>query len=146
LINKTILITGGSGSLGTALVKEFLKYNVKAIRVFSRNESMQYDLRRKFKDERLKIFLGDVRDRDRVFRAMEGVDIVIHAAALKHVDLIEYNPFEALKTNCLGSQNIIDAALDFNIEKVIAISSDKAVNPVNTYGASKLLMEKLLPC
>jgi len=101
-------------------------------------------MKRKFPDDRVKMFIGDIRDRERVFRACENVDIVIHASALKHIDLIEFNPFEALLTNCVGTQNLIDSCLLRGVKRVIAISSDKAVNPINTYGATKLLMEKLI--
>ena len=143
LSRKDILITGGSGSLGHALTEELLKMPIKKIRIFSRDELKQSQMESKFNDKRLRFFIGDVRDQDRVKRAMEGVDIVFHAAALKHVPVAEYNPFEAVKTNVVGAQNVIDACLQENVEKVIAISSDKAVSPLNTYGATKLLMEKL---
>jgi len=141
--DKVILITGGTGSLGQAIIQKLLKYDIKAIRVFSRNEEKQIELKHKFKDKRIKSFIGDIRDKDRLKRAVEGSNIVIHTAALKHVELIEYNPFEALKTNVIGTQNLIDCCLDLDIELAIAISSDKAVNPVSFYGATKLLMEKL---
>ena len=140
---KKILITGGTGSLGQALTKRLLKENVDTIRIFSRNESKQIEMETKFSDNRLRFFVGDVRDYDRLVRAMEDVDYVFHAAALKHVPKIEYNPFEAIKTNVIGSQNVIDACLKENVDKVIAIGTDKAVSPLNTYGATKLLMEKL---
>jgi len=140
---KTILITGGTGSLGQSLTRRLLKHNVKAIRIFSRNESKQIDMESKFNDSRLRFFIGDVRDLDRLIRATDDVDIVFHAAALKHVPKIEYNPFEAIKTNVIGSQNVIDACLSQNVEKAICVGTDKAVSPLNTYGATKLLMEKL---
>ena len=140
---KKILITGGTGSLGQALTKRLLSMNVSTIRIFSRNESKQIDMESKFNDERLRFFLGDVRDLERLKRAMEGVDYVFHAAALKHVPKIEYNPFEAIKTNVIGSQNVIDACLEEGVEKAVCIGTDKAVSPLNTYGATKLLMEKL---
>ncbi len=143
LNNKTVLITGGTGSLGQALTKRLLKSDVKAIRIFSRNESKQVDMETKFDDERLRFFVGDIRDKDRLLTALEDVDIVFHAAALKHVPKIEYNPFEAIKTNVIGSQNVIDACLKNDVEKAICIGTDKAVSPFNTYGATKLLMEKL---
>jgi len=140
---KTILITGGTGSLGQALTKRLLESNVSAIRIFSRNEFKQIEMESKFDDDRLRFFLGDVRDSDRISRAIESVHIAFHAAALKHVPKIEYNPFEAIKTNVMGSQNVIDACLKEDVEKVIAIGTDKAVSPLNTYGATKALMEKL---
>ena len=140
---KTILITGGTGSLGQALTKRLLESNVGTIRIFSRNENNQVEMENKFSDDRLRFLVGDVRDIDRLTKAVEDVDYIFHAAALKHVPKIEYNPFEAVKTNVLGSQNVIDASLKANIEKVICIGTDKAVSPLNTYGATKLLMEKL---
>ena len=143
LENKTILITGGTGSLGQALTKRLLEYNVKALRIFSRNESKQIEMESNIKDDRIRFFLGDVRDLQRLTRATEDVDLVFHAAALKHVPKIEYNPFEAIKTNVVGSQNMIDACLANDVEKVICVGTDKAVSPLNTYGATKLLMEKL---
>ena len=141
--NKTILITGGTGSLGQALTKRLLEYNVKAVRIFSRNESKQIEMESNIKDDRIRFFLGDVRDLQRLTRATEDVDLVFHAAALKHVPKIEYNPFEAIKTNVVGSQNVIDASLDANVDKVICVGTDKAVSPLNTYGATKLLAAKL---
>ena len=143
LENKTILITGGTGSLGQALTKRLLEYNVKALRIFSRNESKQIEMESNIKDDRVRYLLGDVRDLQRLTRATEDVDLVFHAAALKHVPKIEYNPFEAIKTNVVGSQNMIDACLANDVEKVICVGTDKAVSPLNTYGATKLLMEKL---
>jgi UDP-N-acetylglucosamine 4,6-dehydratase/UDP-glucose 4-epimerase len=140
---KKILITGGTGSLGNALTSRLLNYDVDTIRIFSRNENKQFAMESKFNDDRLRFLLGDVRDYPRLVRAMEDIDIVFHAAALKHVPIIEYNPFEAIKTNVIGSQNVIDACLKENVEKVVAIGTDKAVSPLNTYGATKLLMEKL---
>ena len=140
---KKILITGGTGSLGQALTKRLLEYKVSNIRIFSRNERDQINMESKFNDERLRFLLGDIRDYSRLLRAMEDVDIVFHTAALKHVPKIEYNPFEAIKTNVLGSQNVIDASLEQDVERVIAIGTDKAVSPLNTYGATKALMEKL---
>ena len=140
---KKILITGGTGSLGNALTARLLNYDVDTIRIFSRNENKQVTMESKFNDDRLRFLLGDVRDYPRLVRAMEDIDIVFHAAALKHVPVIEYNPFEAIKTNVIGSQNVIDACLKENVEKAVAIGTDKAVSPLNTYGATKLLMEKL---
>ena len=140
---KTILITGGTGSLGRALTKKLLDLNAKTIRIFSRNESNQIEMESDFDDKRLRFFVGDVRDSERLFSALEDVDIVFHAAALKHVPKIEYNPFESIKTNVIGSQNVIDNSLRQDVEKVVCVGTDKAVSPLNTYGATKLLMEKL---
>ena len=140
---KKILITGGTGSLGQALTKRLLEMNVDTIRIFSRNEEKQIKMENQFNDERLRFLLGDINDYERLKRAFENIDIVFHTAALKHVPKIEYNPFEAIKTNVIGSQNVIDACLHENVEKAVAIGTDKAVSPLNTYGATKLLMEKL---
>lgn len=140
---KKILITGGTGSLGTALTKRLLQYDVKNIRIFSRDELKQVQMNESINDSRLRFLIGDVRDKERLFRATEGIDIVIHTAALKHVPVIEYNPFEAVQTNVYGSQNLISACLMNNVSKVLAIGTDKAVSPFNTYGATKLLMERL---
>ncbi len=143
--NKTILITGGTGSLGQALTKKLLTLPIKGIRLLSRNESAQVEMQRRLHEHenKLSFFIGDIRDYPRLTRALEDVDIVFHTAALKHVPVIEYNPFEAVKTNVIGAQNIIDACLEQDVEKVIGIGTDKAVSPLNTYGASKLLMEKI---
>ena len=143
--NKTILMTGGTGSFGQELTRVLLEeHDLKAIRIFSRGELQQSEMRSKFKDNpKLRFFIGDARDRNRVYRATDGVDIIIHAAALKQVPAAEYNPIEAIRTNIDGSINIIDAALDNHIPKAIAISTDKAVHPVNLYGATKLVMERL---
>jgi UDP-N-acetylglucosamine 4,6-dehydratase/UDP-glucose 4-epimerase len=140
---KKILITGGTGSLGQALTKRLLEMNVDTIRIFSRNEEKQIKMENQFDDERLRFLLGDINDYERLKRAFENIDIVFHTAALKHVPKIEYNPFEAIKTNVIGSQNVINACLHENVEKAVAIGTDKAVSPLNTYGATKLLMEKL---
>ena len=140
---KKILITGGTGSLGIALTKKLLDEGAEQIRIFSRNELKQIEMESKFNDKRLRFLIGDIRDLPRLIRAMESVDIVFHIAALKHVPKIEYNPFEAIKTNVQGSQNVIDACLETNVERAICVSTDKAVSPLNTYGATKLLMEKL---
>ena len=142
--NKKILITGGTGSLGMALTKRLLSLNVDTIRIFSRNESQQILMDSKIQNDKVRYLIGDVRDLPRLEKALEGIDIVFHAAALKHVPVIEYNPFEAIKTNVLGTQNLIDACLKENVKTVIGIGTDKAVSPLNTYGATKLLMEKLL--
>ena len=140
---KKVLITGGTGSLGQALTKRLLTMNVEQIRIFSRNEHKQIEMESKMQDKRLRFLIGDIRDKDRLVRALEDVNIVFHAAALKHVPKVEYNPFEAIKTNVQGSQNVIDACIENNIERAVCISTDKAVSPLNTYGATKLLMEKL---
>lgn len=146
LRDKTVLITGGTGTFGRTLVNKLLKEsNVKKIIIFSRDEFKQNEMQREFAEyaKRLRFFIGDVRDLPRLERAFEGVDMVFHAAALKQVPSIEFNPFEAVKTNILGSQNVIEAALNENVNKVMFISSDKAVQPINLYGATKLAAEKL---
>ena len=140
---KKILITGGTGSLGQALTRRLLKSNVDSIRIYSRNENNQVSMASQLNDERLRFLIGDVRDYPRLIRAMEDIDIVFHAAALKHVPLIEYNPFEAISTNIIGSQNVVNACLHEDVEIAVGVGTDKAVSPLNTYGATKLLMEKL---
>ncbi|MBI5223469.1 UDP-N-acetylglucosamine 4,6-dehydratase (inverting) [Candidatus Micrarchaeota archaeon] len=147
--DKTILLTGGTGSFGSKFIEVMLReHNPKAIRVYSRNELKQLELERRFagneKAQRaLRFFIGDVRDKQRVSRAMNGVDFVVHAAAMKHVPICEYNPIEAMKTNIMGAESIIDAAIDNGVSKVVAISTDKAVEPANLYGATKMVSEKL---
>lgn len=143
--DKVVLVTGGTGSFGKKFIEIMLKeYHPAKIIVFSRDELKQHEMRiNGYDDPSLRYFLGDIRDLDRLKRAFKGVDIVVHAAALKQVPACEYNPFEAIKTNILGSQNVIDAALDCGVKKVLAISTDKAVNPVNLYGVTKLGAEKL---
>jgi UDP-N-acetylglucosamine 4,6-dehydratase (inverting) len=145
LQGKVILVTGGTGSFGQKFTEIVLKeHEPKAIRIFSRGELLQHEMRTRFNDDpRLRFFIGDVRDRERVHRAMNGVDILVHAAALKHVPICEYNPIEAVRTNIDGAVNVVDAAIDNNIERAVAISTDKAVHPVNLYGATKQVMEKL---
>jgi UDP-N-acetylglucosamine 4,6-dehydratase/5-epimerase len=143
LKGKKILITGGTGSLGQALTKRLLKSEVEIIRILSRNESKQVEMESKFHDDRLRFFIGDIRDQSRLIRATEDIDIVFHAAALKHVPVMEYNPFEGIQTNVVGSQNVIDACIHENVEVSVGVGTDKAVSPLNTYGATKLLMEKL---
>lgn len=144
--NATILLTGGTGSFGKALINSLLS-NPKfkgVIRIYSRDEFKQYQVQQLYpNDTRLRFFIGDVRDKDRLIRAMAGADIAVHAAALKQVTVAEYNPFEVVKTNILGSQNVVDAALDSKISKAILISSDKAVHPINLYGATKMTAERL---
>ena len=141
--DKKILITGGTGSLGNALSKRLLNEGVESIRIFSRNENKQVTMEQKFNDHRLEFFIGDVRDLHRLRRALEDVEIVFHAAALKHVPVIEHNPFEAINTNIIGTKNVIDACLEEDVEIAVGIGTDKSVSPLNTYGATKLLMEKL---
>lgn len=146
LNDKTILITGGTGSFGKCFTKYVLKnYEPKKIIIYSRDEFKQFIMANEFKEHesRLRFFIGDVRDKERMKRALEGVDYVVHAAALKQVPACEYNPNEAIKTNIHGAQNVIDAALDSNVKKVVALSTDKAVNPVNLYGGTKLVSDKL---
>jgi UDP-N-acetylglucosamine 4,6-dehydratase len=141
---KTILVTGGTGSFGRAFIASVLKqHDPRRLIILSRDELKQHDVQREFPDSRLRFFIGDVRDVDRLRRAFDGVDVVVHAAALKQVPACEYNPFEAVKTNIVGSQNVVDAAIDCGVERVLALSTDKAVNPVNLYGATKLCAEKI---
>src|SRR5512140_3582285 len=143
--NKIVLVTGGTGSFGKKFIEVMLKeYHPAKLIVFSRDELKQHEMRASgFEDPCLRYFIGDVRDQPRLRRAFDGVDIVVHTAALKQVPACEYNPMEAVKTNILGSSNVIDAALDAGVEKVLALSTDKAVNPINLYGATKLAAEKL---
>lgn len=142
--DKTILITGGTGSFGQKFTEIALRYNPKSIRIYSRSELPQVEMQRRFSDDCLRFFVGDVRDRERLMRAMTGVDLVIHAAALKHVPICEYNPIEAVQTNIGGTANLVNCAIESGVKKVIAVSTDKAVQPVNLYGATKLVMEKLV--
>jgi len=141
--DKKILITGGTGSLGTALTKYLLKTNVNTIRIFSRDELKQVQMQHDVTDKRLRFLIVDIRDKERLSRALEDIDIVFHAAAMKQVPIAEYNPFEAVKTNVLGAQNVIESCLDNEVEFALAIGTDKAVSPLNTYGATKLLMERM---
>lgn len=146
LDGKTILVTGGTGSFGNAFTQYVLdNYNPKKIIIYSRDEYKQFVMRNAFRgyDEKLRFFIGDVRDESRLRRALNGVDYVIHAAALKQVPACEYNPMEAVKTNIDGAMNLVNAALDSDVEKVVALSTDKAVNPVNLYGGTKLVSDKL---
>jgi UDP-N-acetylglucosamine 4,6-dehydratase len=142
--HKTILVTGGAGSVGRELVKRLVEFDLKAVRVLDNNETALFDLEQELQNEKIRILVGDVRDHKRLRRAFEEVDVVFHTAALKHVPLCEYNPFEAVRTNVLGTQNAINAALDERIQKFIFISTDKAVNPRNVMGATKLLAERLV--
>lgn len=143
--NKTVLVTGGTGSFGKMFVPMTLaKYNLKKLIVFSRDEMKQWDMAKSYdQDPRVRFFLGDVRDRDRVYRALDGVDYVVHAAATKIVTTAEYNPFECVKTNIDGAMNLIDACIDKQVKKVVALSTDKASSPINLYGATKLASDKL---
>ena len=148
LNNKSILITGGTGSFGKAFVKTILKRYpaVKRLVIFSRDELKQFEMAQQFPEAQypaMRYFIGDVRDADRLRRAMEGIDVVIHAAALKQVPAAEYNPFECIKTNVLGAQNVIEACLDSKVNNVVALSTDKAAAPINLYGATKLCSDKL---
>jgi len=144
LNGKNILITGGTGSFGKQFVKTILKsYKPNKVIIYSRDELKQFEMAQKYTDKCMRYFIGDVRDADRLNKAMRNVDFVIHAAALKHVPIAEYNPMECIKTNINGAQNVIDAAIDNNVEKIIALSTDKAANPVNLYGATKLASDKL---
>jgi UDP-N-acetylglucosamine 4,6-dehydratase len=142
--DKSILITGGTGSFGKQYIKTILqRYQARKLIIYSRDELKQYEMQQDFPQSCMRFFLGDVRDRDRLIQAMNGVDYVIHAAALKQVPAAEYNPMECIKTNIHGAENVIHAALANNVEKVIALSSDKAANPINLYGATKLVSDKL---
>lgn len=151
LNNKSILITGGTGSFGKKFIEMiFGQYNPKRIVIYSRDEYKQFLMKHEFEQKltkeqmnKLRFFIGDVRDKDRLYRAFKDIDYVIHAAAMKQVPTCEYNPFEAIKTNIHGAQNVIDAALDCGVEKVVALSTDKAVNPINLYGGTKLVSDKL---
>lgn len=145
LSESSILITGGTGSFGKAFIREVLdRHDPRRLVIFSRDELKQYEVRRQFGDDpRLRWFIGDIRDRQRLDRAMRGVDHVVHAAALKQVDTAEYNPFEFVQTNVNGSQNVIDAAIDAGVKKVVALSTDKASSPINLYGATKLCADRM---
>ncbi len=145
LDGSAILVTGGTGSFGKAFIAELLeRHNPRRVVIFSRDELKQYEVRQKFADDpRLRWFIGDIRDQHRLARAMHGVDYVVHAAALKQVDTAEYNPFEYVQTNIVGSQNVVEAAIDTGVKKVVALSTDKASSPLNLYGATKLAADKL---
>lgn len=145
LQNKTILVTGGTGSFGNTFVPMTLaKYDPKKIIIFSRDEMKQWDMAKKYQnDPRVRFFIGDVRDRERLYRALDGVDYVVHAAATKIVPTAEYNPFECVKTNVIGAMNLIDACIDNGVKRVVALSTDKASSPINLYGATKLASDKL---
>ena len=144
LDGKSILVTGGTGSSGRAFVKMTLgRFNPRKIVVFSRDEMKQWEMAKTHGDSRIRYFLGDVRDRDRLYRALDGIDVVIHAAATKIVPTAEYNPFECVKTNVQGAMNLIDASIDSQVERVVALSTDKASSPINLYGATKLVSDKI---
>ena len=145
LANSTILVTGGTGSFGNTFIPMTLeKYNPRKIIIYSRDEMKQWDMSKKYgPDTRVRFFIGDVRDRERLYRALDGVDYVVHAAATKIVPTAEYNPFECVKTNILGAMNLIDACIDKGVKRVVALSTDKASSPINLYGATKLASDKL---
>lgn len=142
--NKILLITGGTGSFGNAVLNRFTKSDLKEIRIFSRDEKKQDDMRKKYNDPKIKFYIGDVRDRDSVDSVMKGVDFVFHAAALKQVPSCEFFPIQAVKTNILGSNNVMEAAINNNVKKVIILSTDKSVYPINAMGMSKALMELVM--
>ena len=142
--NKTLLVTGGTGSFGNAVIGKFLKFNLKEIRIFSRDEKKQEDMRNLYKNKKIKFYLGDVRDKFSVDIAMKNVDFIFHAAALKQVPSCEFYPLEAINTNIIGANNVISSAIENNVKKAIFLSTDKAVYPINAMGMSKALMEKLI--
>jgi UDP-N-acetylglucosamine 4,6-dehydratase/5-epimerase len=143
--DRTVLVTGGTGSIGSAIVEALLPLEPRALRVLSRDDSKQFDLAQRHRDAPLlRMLIGDVRDRERMTRAMAGVELVFHAAAMKHVPASEFNPFEATETNVRGTQNVVEAAIDAGVERVLGVSTDKAVDPTNVMGATKLLAERLL--
>lgn len=145
LNGKVVLVTGGTGSIGSEVVRQLLKTDAAQVRVYSRDEHKQYELQQELGgDNRLRFLVGDVRDKDRLDFAFRGVNVCFHAAAMKHVPICEYNPFEAVKTNVAGTQNVIDVSIRHDLEKVVAVSTDKAVNPESVLGASKLMMERLV--
>lgn len=142
--NKSILITGGTGSFGKQFIRYLLNnYNPARLIIYSRDELKQFEMKQVFEHSSLRFFIGDVRDKERLLKATKGVDYIIHAAALKHVPVAEYNPMECIKTNIMGASNVVDAAIENNVEKVVALSTDKAANPINLYGASKLASDKI---
>jgi len=142
--DKTFLITGGTGSFGNAVLKRLLTFNIKEIRVFSRDEKKQDDMRRKYDDDRIKFYIGDVRDYDSIMNSLRGVDYVFHSAALKQVPSCEFHPIEAVKTNILGTENVLTSAINSGVKRVICLSTDKAVYPINAMGISKAMMEKVV--
>jgi len=142
--DKILLITGGTGSFGNAVLRRFLDLDIKEIRIFSRDEKKQDDMRRKYADERLKFYIGDVRDYDSIMNAIRGVDYIFHSAALKQVPSCEFHPIEAVKTNVMGTENVLTAAINASVKRVICLSTDKAVYPINAMGISKAMMEKVI--
>lgn len=142
--NKVLLITGGTGSFGNAILRRFLNSNLREIRIFSRDEKKQDDMRKKYNNSKIKFYIGDVRDYLSVMNTMRGVDFVFHAAALKQVPSCEFHPMEAVKTNIVGTENVLEAAINCNVERVICLSTDKAVYPINAMGISKAMMEKVI--
>jgi UDP-N-acetylglucosamine 4,6-dehydratase len=144
LDGKKVLVTGGAGSVGAALVSRLLAEDADTIRIFDNNEPALTRLKSSLEDDRCRFLHGDVRDKDRIRRAMSDIDVVVHMAAMKHVDISEYNPFEAVKTNVIGLQNVVDAAIDSGVRRLMFTSSDKAAHPANTMGTTKLLGEKLI--
>jgi len=143
-VNKILLITGGTGSFGNAVLRRFLSLDIKEIRIFSRDEKKQDDMRRKYSDDRLKFYIGDVRDYDSIMNAIRGVDYIFHSAALKQVPSCEFHPIEAVKTNVMGTENVLTAAINASVKRVICLSTDKAVYPINAMGISKAMMEKVI--
>ena len=142
--NKTLLITGGTGSFGNAVLKRFLESDIAEIRIFSRDEKKQDDMRKRFSSPKLKFYIGDVRDYMSVLNATRGVDYIFHAAALKQVPSCEFHPMEAVKTNVLGTENVLEAAIQNEVKRVVCLSTDKAVYPINSMGISKAMMEKVM--
>jgi UDP-glucose 4-epimerase len=141
--NKTLLITGGTGSFGNAVLHRFLNSNIKEIRIFSRDEKKQHDMRVALQNQKVKFYIGDVRDYQSILSSMSGVDFVFHAAALKQVPSCEFYPIEAVKTNVLGTENVLNAAIENQVKRVVCLSTDKAVYPINAMGVSKAMMEKV---
>src|SRR5699024_6643589 len=142
--NKTLLITGGTGSFGNAVLKRFLNTDIAEIRIFSRDEKKQDDMRKRFSSPKLKFYIGDVRDYQSILNATRGVDYIYHAAALKQVPSCEFHPMEAVKTNVLGTENVLEAAIQNQVKRVVCLSTDKAVYPINAMGISKAMMEKVM--
>ena len=142
--DRILLITGGTGSFGNAILRRFLNSDLREIRIFSRDEKKQDDMRKKYKSDKLKFYIGDVRDFQSVVNAVRGVDFIYHAAALKQVPSCEFYPLEAVKTNVLGTENVLEAAVQSNVERVVCLSTDKAVYPINAMGISKAMMEKVV--
>ena len=140
--DKTLLVTGGTGTFGSAVVRRFLNSDIKEIRIFSRDEKKQEDARRTYKNDKVKFFIGDVRDYSSISPVCEGVDYAFHAAALKQVPSCEFNPLEAIKTNCLGAENVLNACVSAGVKNLVVLSTDKSVYPINAMGMTKALMEK----